>query len=385
MPNGVNQFDRGVIIVHPHGSMIASGEKKLVIKSKKFESIVGKPLLLIQSKEALGIIKLVGLKEIDLKQFRALRSLHRITEEERKKWWPGKTVFYQYTVRRVNIFTAPVRVEYPTGPQVFIEPKNIKPLQHIYIGTSGYDYDWWKPYYMGEAEAAELDTKNKLQIYANEFNSLELNGSFYKMYSSNAWTHLKESVDGGFIFSVKVNRSITQYRQIQKFPQFWNSVKHLLPKLKCLLFQFPKNFKYSEHNLELLRRLDIPIRAAFEFRDREWFRDDVYRLFRHKKKWSIVISYVHIHDWEGYNLDDKFNPPLADWQATSDFVYFRMHGSTGKYTGSQKNVIKPIIHFIRHSQLNAFVYFNNTDSAYSGNVPDAIHDCKYLQYKIGLL
>lgn len=367
----------GFIIVHPHGTYIANGSKKIIIKSKRFLSILNRPLLLIENKKSLGIIYIKEINEINLKQFDQKRHLHLITTEERKKWWPNKKILYEYPISKKYIFVAPIPVQYKTGPQVFVKLKNIKVLQKVYIGTSGYNYNWWKDFYQNKTKS-----EDQFVIYSERFSSLEINGTFYRNFDKKIWQKLKDMAPSNFVYSVKVNRSITHYYQFQKFNQFWSNAKLLLPKLKCLLFQFPEHFNYSVDNIDRLRNLSTEIRCAFEFRNKSWFNQDVYNLFKQKKKWSIVISY-HGFKWsDKSDLEIGFNPKLNEWPVTSDFVYIRMHGTIGKYEGSHKKVLPKLGRFIRdiyNEKIKyAFVYFNNTD--FTAN---AVCDAIKLQDLIG--
>lgn len=117
---------KGLIIVRPHGTYIASGKKTIIIKSIKLKKIINKPLLLIENKIALGIIYLGDLSQISISQFKKERKKHLITEKERLKWWPDKSVLYRYPITKTKIFKRPYRVTYPIGPQVLIDPNNIK-------------------------------------------------------------------------------------------------------------------------------------------------------------------------------------------------------------------------------------------------------------------
>lgn len=117
-------FYRGLIIVEPHGSYIAKGTKKVIIKSINFKNIANKPLLLIQNKEALGIIYLDEPKKINLKEFDELYNKHKITEQERLKWWKGKKVLYMYKIIHKKIFKRPYKIDYKQGPQVMVKPEN---------------------------------------------------------------------------------------------------------------------------------------------------------------------------------------------------------------------------------------------------------------------
>lgn len=119
------RFYRGLIIVKPHGSWIISGEKPLLVKSIRLKHVPGKLLLLIESKRALGIIKLGEPRPITLKQFRRLRSKHKITEKERLKWWKGRKL-YAYDIKIIKKFKKPRKINYPQGPQVVVRPKLIR-------------------------------------------------------------------------------------------------------------------------------------------------------------------------------------------------------------------------------------------------------------------
>jgi hypothetical protein len=119
-------FFRGLVLVAPHGSYIADGSKTIVVKSRPFKTILDKRLLLIERKWALGIIKLVNFREGDLVDFKRFSKKHRITDDERKRWWPDKRTLYFYDVEIVRIFRKPLKIEYGTGPQVFVRPERIR-------------------------------------------------------------------------------------------------------------------------------------------------------------------------------------------------------------------------------------------------------------------
>lgn len=118
-------FYRGLIIVYPHANYIIDGSKSIIIKSLYLPSIVDKQLLLIQNKKAIGLLKLRSPKEIDIKTFSKLYNKHRITEEERKKWWKNKRKLYLYKIYDLKVFKKPIIITYPQGPQVLVKPENI--------------------------------------------------------------------------------------------------------------------------------------------------------------------------------------------------------------------------------------------------------------------
>lgn len=281
---------RGIILVHPHGTYIVKGLKKIIIKSKKYIECVGKTLLLIENKLALGFIVIDYVAPLTIAQFEKKFRSHRITPNEREKWWPNHEILYEYKITHKHIFHNAIPIKYPQGPQTFIKPNLITEAQHIYIGTSGYDYGWFK---------------GGLSEYAQKYKSLELNASYYRIPTPNQSAALSDRTPKDFIFSIKANRQITHFYKLDNthITNFITAFKPLLNKINCLLFQFPKTFKYNPinfQNLESIKRYGL--KFAFEFRHPSWYTENTYHLFNKKPEWTIVLTYDHI---QGFNFDLK--------------------------------------------------------------------------------
>ena len=56
---------------------------------------------------------------------RYMKLLELVTEEERRRWWARKTHFWLYPVVSRRRLRAPIPVDYPQGPQVFVRPENL--------------------------------------------------------------------------------------------------------------------------------------------------------------------------------------------------------------------------------------------------------------------
>jgi hypothetical protein len=67
-----------------------------------------------------GIIKLSKPKQIGLTEFKDLSTKHQITEEERKKWWPGKEILYLYPISIIRRWTPPREWKVQKGAQIFV-------------------------------------------------------------------------------------------------------------------------------------------------------------------------------------------------------------------------------------------------------------------------
>ncbi len=336
-------FNKGLIIVNPHGTYIKNHKKTLIIKSKKISSITNQPLLLIEDKLGLGLLQLGEPKEINLKQFTKLRKYHKITDLELNDWWPEYKTLYAYPITKLNIFKIPVILNYPQGPQITVKYENVF-IKRFYIGTSGF---------------TQPITKYNL-------NSIEINHTFYKIASK---TFVDNSNKTDFIYTIKVHKYITHNKQLNEFKQHWlkfyNPVKKI-NNLVCFLFQFGPRFVFNENNFKKLsnisKHLDKKHLYAFEFRNIEWNNSNVNTLFKNNN-WTYVILHVNNNDsWAG-NLKNGFNPKISNYTITSELLYIRLHGTKGKYIGPYSmSIFNEILKFSQNNKIKyVMVYFNNTD------------------------
>jgi len=111
----------GIYLTAPHGELICKGKKKLIVKSRDFSDMTMKPLYLVSDKKVYGIIKLREPEKISLEQFDDLNKEHRITEQEREKWWPSKETLFAYKFNVLEMFAKPKDYAPPKGVQVFIK------------------------------------------------------------------------------------------------------------------------------------------------------------------------------------------------------------------------------------------------------------------------
>jgi len=111
----------GIYLPKPHAEMIWTGEKKLIIKAKNYKNMVGKPLYYMDDEFSYGILELKKPKQISLKEFKKLKDKHKITEQEKNKWWDGKESFYAFEFEILDRFEDPKDVEVPVGTQTFVK------------------------------------------------------------------------------------------------------------------------------------------------------------------------------------------------------------------------------------------------------------------------
>lgn len=233
----------------------------------------------------------------------------------------------------------------------------------VYIGTSGWNYKHWLgPFYPRAIRSTEM-----LAFYAQHFNTVELNNSFYHLPTFKAFETWRETAPPTFRFAVKGSRFITHMKKL-KAPKtstrkFFTRVVRLNDKLGPILFQLPPHWRLNRERLErFLDSLPHTHRYAFEFREPGWFTDEVYELL---ERYNVALCLYH---------QTGFDSPV---RLTADFVYVRLHGTESTYGGSYSDsALKRWARRIKkwHTQsLPVYFYFNNDPEGH------AVRNAKTLQ------
>lgn len=107
----LSQTLSGLYLESNHAKMIWQGNKELIVQGLNYKNSVGNLFYLISNNECYGILKINAIRQISLNAFNKLAEKHRITEQERKKWWAGKKNLYAYVFEFVKKFDLPKRVK----------------------------------------------------------------------------------------------------------------------------------------------------------------------------------------------------------------------------------------------------------------------------------
>jgi uncharacterized protein YecE (DUF72 family) len=151
----------------------------------------------------------------------------------------------------------------------------------VHIGTSGYAYPEWK----GSFYPQDLPSRGFLGYYSRQFETVEINNTFYRMPSEKNMLAWAAEVPEGFVFALKAPQRITHQKRLKEAGEdlrFFLSTAALLEERRGpSLVQLPPTLKKDLPRLKDFVA-DIPStwRAAFEFRHPSWFSDDVYDLLR---------------------------------------------------------------------------------------------------------
>ena len=123
-------------------------------------------------------------------------------------------------------------------------------------------------------------TKDELTYYATQFNSIELNATFYGMPSADQVQTWKEKTPADFKFFPKITNTVSHFRRLLNITdvvtQFATAVLNFDEKLGMVFLQLHDNFKPKDY--ERLEKFvqDWPKEAplAIELRNNEWFADE---------------------------------------------------------------------------------------------------------------
>jgi len=122
-----------------------------------------------------------------------------------------------------------------------------------------------------------------LAFYSARLPTVEINNTFYRMPKASVLEDWKNTVPANFRFAIKASRRITHMSRIkaescaEPLEYLYRNLEALGEKRGPTLFQLPPNLKKDLPRLEaFLALLPAVHRAAFEFRNEEWFDDEVY-------------------------------------------------------------------------------------------------------------
>lgn len=193
-------------------------------------------------------------------------------------------------------------------------------MARIRIGTSGWSYDHWRGGFYPEG----IRPEELLPWYGERFETVEINGTFYKLPSKATLKTWLGQSPARFLFAAKASRYLTHMKKL-KDPQeplarLFGCIEVLGKKLGPVLFQLPPRWRANPDRLAaFLEQLPSGHRYAFEFRDRSWHQDRVLELLSGKGAAFCI-----------YDLAGERSP----LEITADFVYVRLHGPGGAYQGS---------------------------------------------------
>lgn len=192
----------------------------------------------------------------------------------------------------------------------------------VRIGTSGWSYDHWT----GVLYPPKLAATRRLAVYVEEFDTVELNASFYRWPTPARFTQWRDQLPDGFTMTVKAPRGLTHARRlgspeqwIERIAAGWDALGN---RRAALLVQLhPAQQRDDERLDHFLSAVPDLIPVAMELRHPSWDDPAVYDLLRGHGAAYVVMS--------GPGL-----PCVVT--ATAGLAYLRLHGpgEEAMYSGS---------------------------------------------------
>lgn len=215
---------------------------------------------------------------------------------------------------------------------------NTKPLE-VSVGCAKWNKQDLKNFY-------PRGTKNELAYYASQFNSIELNATFYRNFPVAQIEKWYETVPESFRFFPKIMQRVSHIKRLNgieaALEDCLEGFVHFQDKLGTIFLQMhnnfgPKNFDRVQHFLEIWPK-ELPL--AVEFRHTDWFNDaavanELYHLLETKNATNIIVDtagrrdlmhmrlttnkafvrYVGANHASDYERLDAWVDRIVDWKA----------------------------------------------------------------------
>lgn len=196
---------------------------------------------------------------------------------------------------------------------------NKKP--NIYVGCAKWNKTDLKNFY-------PRGTKDELVYYSSQFNAIELNATFYRMFPPEQFTKWKEKTPDHFKFFPKVTQDISHIKRLKDAERlvdiYINAVSRLEEKLGMVFLQMhqnfaPKDFDRVVHFVEYWPK-EIPI--TFEFRHPDWYSNkesntNLFELLKDKKIPCVITDTAGRRD-------------MVHMRLTNDTTFIRYVGANYK-------------------------------------------------------
>lgn len=214
------------------------------------------------------------------------------------------------------------------------------------LGTSGYQYNHWRGRFYPEGQPK----RKWFELYTGEFNSVEINKTFYNLPKAETVDDWRERAPHDFLFALKYSQFGTHMKRLKDPAShvgvFMERAERLGEKLGPILVQLPPHFKANPERLDaFLEAVPDDQRWTLEFRDEDWFRDEVYEVLRRHN------AALCLHDMM------PGNPEVV----TADWVYLRYHAAQheGDYPHQALSASAERIRQWLNDGLDVYAYFNN--------------------------
>jgi uncharacterized protein YecE (DUF72 family) len=202
----------------------------------------------------------------------------------------------------------------------------VEKLDHLLLGSCSFTAEGWEKTFYPPG----LNKTGYLAFYAEQFKTVEVDATFYRIPSERTVRGWYEQTPEDFVFACKVPQSITHESCMVdcegELRAFVNVMSKLENKLGPMLFQFPyynkKQFPRPDEFLGRLRTflptLPTGFQFALEIRNKAWVGPELLELLR---KHRVAFTLID-HPWMSRPSELMRHQDVV----TSNFIYVRLLG-----------------------------------------------------------
>jgi uncharacterized protein YecE (DUF72 family) len=223
-------------------------------------------------------------------------------------------------------------------------------MKPVRIGCSGWQYDDWR----GRFYPEKAPKRRWLELYAEQFDTVEVNSTFYRLARRDAVGAWVEQTPEGFTFTVKASRYLTHIRRLVNIEEgirrFYEPLAPLMQagRLGPVLWQLPENFHRDDERLHGWLDVLPDGMHTIEFRHDSWFAPDVMSALREH---GVALA-----------IGDHPSRPFQSYEATASWRFIRFHyghrGRNGNYSATELSEwARRIAQWRRETTV--YAYFNN--------------------------
>jgi len=201
----------------------------------------------------------------------------------------------------------------------------------VYVGCAKWNKEDLKNFY-------PKGVKDELAYYSTQFNSIELNATFYRLFPPATFEKWYATVPGGFRFFPKLEQSISHFQRLNDVKETVKrnvaNMSHLREKLGMPFLQLRDDFapKDFDRVVTFVEDWKHQVPLAIEFRHTDWFNDKVvsnklYQLLEKHNVTNVLVDTAGRRDlmhmrlttptafirWVGANEVESDRSRLDEW------------------------------------------------------------------------
>ena len=143
---------------------------------------------------------------------------------------------------------------------------------NVYVGCAKWNKTDLKKFY-------PRGTKDELAYYATQFNSIELNATFYRQPTADQVISWREKTPANFKFFPKITQTVSHFKRLNNtqpiVEEFCDAVVNFENRLGMVFLQLHNNFGYKNYDklVAFIEKFPKAVPLALEVRHSEWFNE----------------------------------------------------------------------------------------------------------------